>query len=97
MLRLRTEFAPRAFMVPGDTEKRATAGRALQQRGWRGPATLAGWNSALNAGLPHVTNPVNPTASNVRVFGGGVGPTRRGANIHLESESLRYSTIFGYA
>ncbi len=30
--------------------------------------------------LPHVGNPVYPTASNIRVFGGGLGPTRRGAN-----------------
>ena len=30
--------------------------------------------SRRNAGLPHVGNPVYPTASNIRVFAGGVGP-----------------------
>ena len=28
-----------------------------------------------------------------RVFAGGVGPTRRGANMHRKAESLRYSTM----
>ena len=36
----------------------------------------AGWNPALNAGLPHVTNPVYPTASHMKVFGGGAGESR---------------------
>ena len=32
-----------------------------------------------------------------RVFGGGAGPTRRGANMHLETECSRYTPMFGDA
>ena len=30
---------------------------------------------------------------NIRVFAGGAGPTRRGANMHLEADSPRYTRM----
>jgi hypothetical protein len=55
----------------------AVAGSVGNDRQDAGPTKgkkPAGWNPALNAGLPHVTNPVYPTASQLEFLREGSGP-----------------------
>ncbi len=82
MLRLKIEFVPYPLVVRGHREKGDR----------RSHPTAASMNhpaDRLHDSVAHLKQ--------FRVFGGGVGPTRRGANMHLEAESLRYSTMPGYA